>query len=99
MAIFPGNWHPDYEKNVQKLQSEGYRYAKQEELPASLQHICGAETFLINTTGTLKSVSQSSGEVNEVKPEPKSTLPPDRNCWITPAERQRRAQQKKTGPK
>jgi hypothetical protein len=97
MAIFPGNWHPDYEKNVQKLQSEGYRYAKQEELPESLQQMCGAETFLIGKTGTLKSVSQSTGEVNDVKPEPVSPL--DRNCWITPAERQRRADQKKRGPK
>jgi hypothetical protein len=94
MAIFPGNWHPDYEKNMKKLEAEGYRGAKQEELPPHLRQVCGAESYLINSEGDLKSVSQSTGEVNRV-----SSLPRDRNCWITPAERQRRADQKKGGPK
>lgn len=94
MAISPDHWHPDYEKNLKKLQAEGYRGAKEEELPPHLRRICGGDSYLINAEGDLKSVSQSSGEVKRV-----SSLPPDRNCWITPAERQRRADQKKGGPK
>lgn len=66
MAIHPDHRSPDYKKNVQKLLDEGYHAPAQKELPEHLRGFCGAETFLVNDAGALKSVSQSSGEIKDV---------------------------------
>ena len=64
--INPANWSADYEKNIKKLQDEGYHYSTQEELPAHLQRIVGGESYLVNEKGEIKAVSQATGEIRDV---------------------------------
>lgn len=64
--IFPGNWHADYEPNIEALEKQGYRRATQDELPQNLRTLCGGPTFMINDEGTLKTVSHSTGEIGDM---------------------------------
>jgi hypothetical protein len=64
--LHPSSWSPDYSKNMRKLQDEGYHHAKHDELPEYLQGLCGAETFLVNDAGAIKSVGQTDGTIRDV---------------------------------
>lgn len=68
--IRPGSEHPDYKKNVKKLEAEGYRFPKVGELPAEIEMLYGegAESWMIGKKGDIKSVSQSTGEISVVLP-------------------------------
>ncbi len=68
--IHPDHWSPDYQKNLQQLQQQGFHHPKQEELPEHLQRFCGAETFLVNDKGDIKSVSQATGEIKDLSRTP-----------------------------
>jgi hypothetical protein len=69
--IHPDHQSPDYQKNLDALQKQGFHSPKQEELPEHLQKFCGAETFLVNDAGAIKSVSQATGEIKDVPRTPK----------------------------
>ncbi len=74
--ICPDNWHPNYEKNIKKLEGEGYHLPKVGELPRHLEMICGGETYMVNNKGQIKSVSQGSGQIADVSLMPPKRRPP-----------------------
>jgi hypothetical protein len=70
--------HPDYEKNIEKLKDEGFRFPEFHEFPAHLRGFAGNVSVLINSFGIVRGVDRMTGEVSDLseKPAPVCIRPP-----------------------
>lgn len=65
--MHPNNYHPDSKKNIEKLQTEGYRVPAIDELPSHLQFLTAV--VLINKEGDTKVVNLGTGKIQDMTAE------------------------------